>query len=85
MTDERDDAEQPDGVMALSFISALDDAELRLASFHAVATTNGAADFGNRLATAQVLYQWLMGEEDDEESAEELPSETPQEECSRKH
>lgn len=56
----------------VSFISALDDAELRLKCYQSVAGILPDMSHHSALAAAKELYSWLM---DDNETADEVPEE----------
>jgi hypothetical protein len=73
--------EDQEQVIEAEFISAADDAALRLKCFElASATAHGFAD---NLANAKVVYDWVMDADSAEDSVELTP--TGEAECSRKH
>jgi hypothetical protein len=63
------------------FISAADDAALRLKCFELASAT--APDFADNLRNAKVIYDWIMDTDSAEDGVELTP--TGEAECSRKH
>jgi len=69
-------------VTEVEFISAQQDADLRLACFQSV-RDNQVTTFNAQLAAAKALYAWTMGDSDEERA--EPGSQPLEDQCGRKH
>jgi hypothetical protein len=73
-------AEDSDETQNVEFISAQDDAAVRLECFRLA--DRGAIDFSSHIAQAQRLYNWVMDYEDTTDEVVVTTGESP---CTRKH
>ena len=76
--------DQP-GEDQIEFISAADDAQLRLQCFWAVAGTQPSDHYSAVLDGAKVLYDWIMGFDESDDVAETELSTESAPACTRKH